>query len=189
MVETLVGGMPMKPVNTLACSAREFKNTRSLVQISMLLALEVVLNYSVSFSIGNYLRITFGYLPVAAAGALFGPFAAMSINGLSDIIMFYIKPMGGYYHPGFLLSALLSGLVYGLVFYRREIRFQHILIARLIVGLFINLGLNTVWLMHMYGTAYVTANLPSRTIKAVIEYPVSVLLLLPLIDRVKRIKQ
>lgn len=53
-------------------SARETRSVRSLTGTSMLMALSVLLNQFTIF-ISALIRVSFTFLPIAAAGMLFGP--------------------------------------------------------------------------------------------------------------------
>ena len=94
----------------LSRSAKGLKNTRAMVTCAMLLALEVVINATIYLPIGNFLRISFGYLAVAACGYLFGPTPAMLVAALSDIIVFLIHPNGAF-NFGFTLNAALVEVI------------------------------------------------------------------------------
>ena len=82
----------------------------------------------------------------------------------------------GAYHPGFTLTTMLNGFVMGLFFYKREIKIWRIAVARLIVNLFFNIGINTIWVMHTVGKAYM-ALLPGRLWKNLVLLPVEILLI------------
>lgn len=166
-------------------SMGELTKTRNLVKASMLLALDIALSLTVSIMVTPDVRISFGYLAVAANGMLFGPFVAMISNAASDIITYIIRPQGAYI-PGFTLNAALSGMVYGIAFYRRrDIKLRHIITARLIVSLFINIVLGTYWLKGAQGMGAVFASLPARIIKNAAQFPVDVALLVPFLGRVR----
>lgn len=161
--------------------------TRTLSACAMLLAVQVLLDYIGSFTLGPAIRISFGFLAVAMTAHLFGPVPAMANAALCDIILCILKPIGPY-HPGFTLSAALSGLIYGLFFYRRQITAGRVALAKLLVDLCINLLLNTLWLYQIQGKAFMVL-MPPRAIKNMLQLPLDVALLmlvLPTLDRVFR---
>ena len=64
---------------------------------------------------------------------------------------------------------------------------MHAITSRLIVSVFISIGLGTLWLSMTYGTSF-WAILPDRVWKNLFQYPVDVLLVMPLVDRVKKLR-
>ena len=163
-------------------SARRMKRVRSLVMAAMLLAVQVVLGLVAAIPVGPSIRISFGYLALSSAGALLGP-AVAPINGaLADVLVFLIRPTGPYF-PGFTVTGLVSGLIYGLMLYRREITLPRLLVTKLLIDVICNLALNTVWIHMLYGKAFL-ALLPGRALKNLLQYPVDVLLLYPVMKKV-----
>lgn len=165
-------------------SASHIKNTRSLVKCAMLLAIQVVLNATVSIYVTQNIRISFGFLVVASTAAMFGPVPAMLNAAAADVIGVIIKPAGPYF-PGFTLSAILGALIYGVAFYGRDIKVSTVLIAKLAVDVLVNLALNSLWLQMLYGTAFFAA-LPARAVKNLLQYPIDVALLFPVLLAVRR---
>lgn len=100
-------------------SAKEARSLRSLVVTALFTALHLVIN-SFQVYLTPQLRIGFGFLAIAMVALLFGPVLAMTAGGLSDIISFLMNPVGAYF-PGFTISAILSGLIYGLFLYRKPV--------------------------------------------------------------------
>lgn len=153
----------------LSGSAKGLKNTRVMVTCAMLLAIEVVINATVSLPIGDFIRISFGYLAVAACAYLFGPTPAMLIAALSDILVFIIHSNGAFF-PGFTLNAALGGLVYGLAFHNQgKVGWTRILVAQGIIAVFLHIVLNTLWLSLLLGKGYFVL-LPLRALKNAVQY-------------------
>ena len=157
-----------------------------IITMALLIAIEVVLTRFLSFNT-QFLRIGFGFLPVAVMGMLYGPLWAGIGYAIGDVLGMLIFPSGPYF-PGFTLSAFLTGLVYGLLLYKKEVTWQRALIASLIISVFINLGLDTLWLSILYGKAYVPI-LVGRLIK----FPLAVAIqtvLIPVVYKfvVKRVR-
>lgn len=90
----------------------------NLVCCALLIALQVVLSRFLSFQTWN-LKIGFSFVPVVLAARLFGPVASMLVYGIGDVIGTFLFPVGAYF-PGFTLSAVLSGLIYGLFLYKKN---------------------------------------------------------------------
>ena len=68
-------------------------NTRRLVTIAFFIALEVVLTRFLSINT-DFLRIGFGFLPVACVGILFGPLWAGAAYAVGDVLGMLIFPSG-----------------------------------------------------------------------------------------------
>ena len=91
--------------------------TPQLVVLALLTALQVVL--------GNMLQVplvgkqfSFGFLPVAAAGAVLGVPGGLIVGALGDFIGAHLFPAGAYF-PGFTLTSALVGVLYALPLHRR----------------------------------------------------------------------
>src|SRR5690554_2576115 len=95
-----------------------FKQTRTLVYLAFLIALNIVLSriLSMRISIGGVegIRIGLGGLPIILAGIGLGPWHGGTVGAAADIIGYMINPMGGY-APHFTLSAFLTGFIPGAV--------------------------------------------------------------------------
>ena len=160
-------------------SAKEFKKIRSLTACAMLLAIQVLLNYAGSISIGQSIRISFGYISNAITGMLFGPIPAMLSGILSDLLGTVLKPIGPYY-PGFTISAGLVGLTYGFALYREELTWLRVFLCQLFIAVFLHLLLNTLWLSDLYGNAFFVI-LPGRITKNGLQLLADAILLLPIL--------
>ena len=156
-------------------SAQELKRIRPLVTIAMLLALQIILGM-LTIPVGQSIQITFDYLPACVTAMLFGPVPAFLTGALADLISFVLRPTGAF-HPGFMLSPALAGVIYSLFFYRRDpLRLWHFILARLLAAALCNVCLNSIWLLQLYGqTAW--AWIPGRILKNAVELPVSIVLL------------
>ena len=156
-------------------------NTRRLVTIAFFIALEVVLTRFLSIQT-DFLRIGFGFLPVACVGILFGPLWAGAAYAVGDVLGMLIFPSGSYF-PGFTASAFLIGCIYGLFLHKKNSSILRILIPVLLVCLGVNLFLDTLWLNILYGQAYL-ALLPLRAIKCAVMVPIQVVLIKLIWDKV-----
>ncbi|GEN50300.1 folate family ECF transporter S component [Alkalibacterium pelagium] len=109
-------------------------------------------------------RITFAFLPTALIGMLFGPWIGGFGAVLADILGFIIGPGVGGFFPGFTLSAFLTGLIYGLFLHKRDVTLKRIVMAEVLIALFVNLTLNTIWL-HILTQNPIAVLLPPRLIQ------------------------
>lgn len=149
-------------------------NTKSLIFLAFLIALEIILTRFLSINT-PIVRIGFGFLPVAMAGILFGPLWAGLAYALGDVLGILLFPSGAYF-PGFTLSALLVGFTYGFFLHNKPITWKRVLIPVVIVTMIINLCLDTFWLYILMDKAVISM-LPARLLKCVIMLPVQLLMI------------
>lgn len=120
-----------------------------LVVMSFLIALEIILTRFLSINL-PIARIGFGFLPVALSAAMFGPLWAGIGYVIGDILGMLIFPSGAFF-PGFTLSAFLTGILYGIFLYNKEITYKRSFAASFCVLSLITVCLNTFWLHIMLG--------------------------------------
>ncbi len=108
----------------LFCSAFDIRpyvrigSVRELCTLSLLIALTVLLGVYATIRIGSAIKIAFKFIPVFITAALFGPFWGGMVGALSDIIAFFISPVGGAFIPQITLVEFFYGFLYGLFFYK-----------------------------------------------------------------------
>lgn len=154
-------------------------STEVIVITGFMIALSIVLSKLVSINI-SFLRIGFGFLPIAVLAILYGPVIAAIGYGLADLIGAWLLPTGAFF-PGFTVSAVLTGLIFGWVLYRKEVTPVRALIASALVCLLVNLLLNTYWLTFIIGKGF-NVLLASRAVKEIVAIPVMAVVIV-LIDR------
>ena len=105
-------------IKSFTDSAKEFRNLKSVVTAALLVAVHTVMAVFLSITVTQSLRISISFLTNVVTGALFGPIVGMLCGGIGDIVQYIIKPTGAYF-PGFTISAMLSGFIYGVAYYNR----------------------------------------------------------------------
>ena len=143
---------------------------RTVAALGLLIALNVVLARFCSLNLWN-LRIGLNFLPIALGALLYGPLAGGLVGAFGDLIGALLFPTGPYF-PGFTVSALLTGLIYGWMLYRR--REKILPFALLAVALdqwVVSFLLNTLWISVLYGSPYGTL-LGIRAIQSAVLSPV-----------------
>ena len=143
-------------------------NLGILVCVALLIALDVILTRFLSIQT-QFLRIGFGFLPIAIAGMAFGPVWGGICGGVGDILGMIIYPSGAYF-PGFTLTACLTGIIFG-IFLFRKYNIIRLIGAAAFVCVILNLLLDTLWLDIMYGSGYL-ALLPARAVKCFLNIPI-----------------
>ena len=161
-------------------SAKNLKNTRVLCTAAVFAALFVVL-YSIKLNLAPELRITFTFIPLALAGWLLGPVPAMLVGLVGDIIGCVLFPAGPYF-PGFTLTKIVSGLIYGISLYRTPQKKIPFVVSGAVIGtnLLANVVLNSIWLSILYGKAW-SVYVASHLVKNALASPVEIIILMLII--------
>ncbi|MBQ1388945.1 MAG: folate family ECF transporter S component [Clostridia bacterium] len=172
-------------------SAASLSRPLTLAVCAMLLSLCLILSYfgnvSITFLGTNVIKLSFTALPIAVAAMLYGPVPAGVIGALSDIIGFMLAPMGAYI-PGFTISMLLVGFIYGAAFYNEKPGIPRVALTQLIVSIAINEMLGSLWFVLFYGFTPSTA-LSVRGIKELIMYPILTALIFGMIQVTERLPE
>jgi ECF transporter S component (folate family) len=145
--------------------------TKTIAFVGLLVSMEVIFTRFLSFQT-PIVRIGFGFIPIAFSAILFGPFIGGLAAAISDILGMMIFPKGPYF-PGFTLSAFLTGAIYGLFLYKKPVTIVNISKSVLLITIFVDLGLTTLWLYMTTGEAAAALFIP-RTLKSAIMLPVQV---------------
>lgn len=159
-----------KTGSRFAASFAELKSTKTIAFCGVMAALAVVLSLVARIQIGNYVRIGFSELPNILVDTMFGPVAGGIFGGALDILKFIVKPTGAYF-PGFTLSAVLGGLIYGAFLYKRKITLLRVFAANLFVKGAVNIVLNSFWLYLLYNRG-VVGMMPARITANLIMLPI-----------------
>lgn len=147
-------------------------NIRMIAYLGMLTALGVVLAALRPVSLWNF-RISFTFLPIAAAGMLFGPVSAGVVGALSDVLGAFLFPAGTFF-PGYTLTAFVNGLCWGLPFLHKKRTVPRLLLAVGSSLVLCTLLLNTLWISVTHGSPYLP-QLMRRLVQAGIMAPVQFL--------------
>ncbi len=126
-------------------------NTRVLVTISLLIALQIILAKFLGIHT-QYFKIGFGFVPIFVAAILYGPIGGITVGILSDIVANVLFPVGPYF-PGFALTEALEGVTYGILL-RKKHSLSKVVISVIVTQLALSQFLNTYWLHVLYGAPY-----------------------------------
>lgn len=162
-------------------SAKQLRKPLTLTTAAMMIAVYVVI-YMVKIPIAVESRVSVTFLPVVISAYLGGPVIAMLVGAIGDILGFLVFPSGQFF-PGFTISAMLVGLIYGVFLYgvnSKKLRLR-VIISTAIITLLIYTVLNTVWLTILYQKAFLIY-LSSRIIKNLITFPFQMILTEIVID-------
>lgn len=166
-------------------SAKAMTHTRTLAAAAMLSALYAAL-YSAKIPLAAQSRLSLTFLPVVAAAYLLGTVPAVTVGLCGDLLSCLFFPSGQYF-PGFTLTSVLVGLIYGVFLSAKPLKAKkvRVIAANFAVVLLLYTLLNTFWLAILYEKAYFVY-LVSRLVKNLIVFPVQTLLcfvLLNLLDK------
>ncbi|MFW5979924.1 MAG: folate family ECF transporter S component [Bacillota bacterium] len=152
-------------------------HTQKVVYLGFLIALAIILTrvLSLRIAIGGVegIRLGFGALPIIFAGIAFGPMAGGIVGALSDVLGFFISPMGAYM-PHFTLTSFLTGFIPGLlVFYvfKENRKFTILMLAIGVGQLISSVILVPVFLQMLFGVPFEAVIIP-RIVSQAIHIPV-----------------
>jgi ECF transporter S component (folate family) len=147
---------------------------QKLMVLSLLVALSIVIKRFLGFNVA-FLSVSLGFLPIAAAGMLFGPAGGTLAAVTADVVGALLFPFG-VFNLGFTVSAALSGLCYGYFMHKPAPGKRQIMLCQLLISLFLHLLLNTVLVIPYLKSGF-WGSLPLRIVKNVLMYPIEVMLL------------
>ena len=160
-------------------AAGELRHLRILIFASLMAAASVVMSsFFIPFPMAENLRIYFTFTVTSVCALVCGPVVALLYGFASDIIGFVIHPTGAFF-PGYTLSTMLGAFVFALFFYRRRITLLRIILAKLLINAFINVGLGSLWSAILYNKGYYYF-LAKSLVKNSIMLPVEILILIAL---------
>jgi len=141
-------------------------SVKSITLLGVLTAMQIMLNSLLSIQFLTT-KIAFAFVVVAITARLFSPLVTAGSTALAYFLGMVLFPKFAFF-PGFILTAFLTGLVFGIAFQQRT-SLTRILLANFIVLFILNLFLNSLWLHIMYLTPW-SALLTTRFIQEIVSY-------------------
>ena len=163
---------------------QKLKDVKTLTTVAMLLAIAIVLGF-LKIPITELIELRFQFLPIAIGAMLFGPGIGGLLGALTDILAYLVKPTGAFF-PGFTICAIVSGIIYGLFFYKKKISLPRLLAGALTEAIICELLLKSLCLMILYGNPFWVV-LSARILKTAIMYPINVFLLFVILKPAKQL--
>lgn len=176
-------------------------NTKNLSYAALLTALSIILTRFLSVmlpipGLPNALRVGFGAIPTVIAGLFFGPVIGGFVGGAADLIGVMINPMGPVIHPGFTLTAILTGVIPGLVMNilnrsrqdaRDKMKTLTLAVVLSLAGRMVlcEMLLNTYFLTSMMNTPFAVLFWP-RAIKSILIFVIHTVVVLGLVKIITR---
>ena len=119
-------------------------NTKKLVMMSFLISLTIVLARFLAIQ-NDILRISLEFLPIMVAAVLFGPVAGGLVGAIADLIGATLFPAGTFF-PGFTISAFITGFIYGMFFYKKQITWLRALLGTFTKLVVVDLLMISTWM-------------------------------------------
>ncbi|MBR5495889.1 MAG: folate family ECF transporter S component [Oscillospiraceae bacterium] len=163
----------------------EFKKTRTICACALLIAFCVVLDFA-TIQISASLHVTLSFLPIAIIGYLYGPFCAGFCGALADVLKWFANPKGPFY-PHFTLSALLIGVIFGIILYNRKNHIVRVFVAVGIGKILVSTLLNSVFLAYLYNIPF-WLKLSEQAVKNAMLLPIEAIVLYFMCNLVDKIK-
>ena len=160
--------------------------TKQLCALALLIAVGVVLGRLVPvLSVWNT-KIEFSFVAVMLAACIAGPVGGLVTGALIDFIGAILLPTGPYF-PGFTATAALTGLVFGLLLYKK-CNLGRIVIAVLSTQIVCGFLLNTLFISILYTKAF-TALLVTRAVQVVVMSVIEIIFAELVLDRAKLVQR
>jgi len=160
-------------------------DTKLLVTAAVLIALNVVLSRFLSINAWN-IKIGFTFVTIFVAGYFYGPAFSATVAVIADIIGALLFPSGAFF-PGFTLTALLTGLLFGFMLHKKQTPVR-ILITVLADQLILGLLVNTYWIAILYGTTFGAAVM-TRIVQCLIMIPVELVTISLLMKKLPAVRR
>ena len=164
-------------------------STRALTQVALLVALTILFNGPLSIQAPIVRTLNFSFLPIAIIAMLHGPVLGGISAGVADVLGFFLFPGPWPFFPGFTVSAIVTGAVFGLFLYKngswnltgKPSGLSHntemwirVTLSVVVLTVIVRLGLNILWLSIMWGDGFLVL-LPPRIVGALLMIPIQVL--------------
>lgn len=158
--------------------------TRKIAFIGMFVAMEIALTRFAALMPSTVTRISLSFIAFGSAGLLFGPKFTMLSALIGDLIGATLFPQGTYV-IGFTISAVLTGYLFGQL--KKHNKTHEVVGILLLITLVVEIGMNTLWLSQMFNVSFIPM-LVSRVIGILINLGLRLLILLPLINQLKKLE-
>lgn len=155
---------------------------KKIILTAILLATLIILSRFLSIKT-PILIISFAFIPTMLCAIWLGPKWTILLNVLGDLIGATVFPTGAFF-IGYTISTAISGLIYGLLLYKKEDNSYtdrqfliRLIISVIVVSCISNIGLNTLWLSITTGKAFIVL-LGARIIKEIVMIPIQIVVIL-----------
>ncbi len=134
-----------------ALSQKKKISAKGIALIGLMVSLNIIFVRFLSIQTWN-IKISLGFLPLVVTAVLLGPIEAGLAGAIADFIGAIIFPAGAYF-PGMTLTALFTGIVWGLFLYKK-VSMPRIICAAAINNFAFSMVLNGYWISILYGSPF-----------------------------------
>ncbi len=153
--------------------------SKKIIMSALLIALTVILSRFLAIKT-PLLSINFAFVPVVLCAIWLGPKWAILVNVISDLIGATLFPFGSFF-IGYTVTKVVSGLIYGILLYKKEDNTYsnkqfifRVIMAVMLVTVIANIGLNTFWIKITTGKAFMVL-LSARIVKELVMIPIEII--------------
>lgn len=136
----------------LKASFSALHSTRLLVFAALMIAMARALSIVPGIPIAHT-KLTFGFLARALCAMVCGPVLGLVYGFVEDILGFILQPTGEFFF-GYTISTMAGVLVYAVFLYRRKVTALNLVLSNLVVNVFVNALMGSVWTMMTRGGGY-----------------------------------
>ena len=154
----------------------------TLTCLALLTAMQIILARYFAIPVSESLRFSTSFIPVVIAARRFGIVGAMAVYGIGDFLGAIIFPAGGAYFPGFTVTAIVAGLIYGL-FLGKKSGAVRIILSVILSQLICTLLMNSYWLSVLMGSEF-SAIFISRIPQALIMTALQIVFMLCFLEKI-----
>lgn len=169
---------------------QNISRTKKMILSALMITLSIILSRFLSIKT-PFLAISFNFVPILLSAIWLGPKYTVIISGIADLIGAILFPFGEFF-IGFTISSILSGLIYGIILYKKDEELSNkeliirLIISNVIVTLLVYIVLNTLWLSIMYDKAFFVL-IGTRVVKEIIMLPIQIITIFLLVQGLKPI--
>ena len=164
-------------------------NIKTISLLGILLGLHIVLS-SFYIPVFDNSRIMFTFFIKMLVAIIVGPGYSIIFGFISDIIGHLLLPSGPFFF-GYVFTSISSCFIYALCLYNKKLSYSRLIISKLIVNIFCNVILNSLWSYILLSKGYIYY-LVQSIIKNILLFPFDILiivllfkLLLPVMNKYK----
>ena len=162
------------------------RNVRVMTSAALLSAIAIILGFF-KIPVTQLIEIRFAMLPIAVSGCLFGPVVGGAVGMVADIGGYLVKPTGPFF-PGFTITSMMSGVIFGCMLYRQKTGPLRILMSQIVYTIICGVLLNSLWLSMLYGNGFIPV-LTARFVKEIIMIPINTLMLVTIMEPVRKFRR
>ena len=165
-------------------------SAKTIAVLASLLAIRTILGLpflTIYFGPG-FKVITFAYVTDALAAMFYGPVAALAFGFMGDLLGYFANGgNGGAYFPGFAFSEMATCFLFACFFFKRDVTLGRVIIVWFLNLAIVILGLNSLWLIIMYGMSAGEVFALFRIVSNAVQSPVHIMILYFLLTRIRKL--